>query len=70
MTKSSKQLGLRIGGLRDAHGWSQRLCAAFLGINHSYLAEIELGKRNPTLRSLEKIADGFGITLEELFRGL
>lgn len=70
MTKSSKQFGLRIKDLREAHGWSQRECADFLGIHHVYLADIELGKRNLTLATIEKLADGFNISLEELFKGL
>lgn len=70
MTKSSKQFGLRIKDLREARGWSQRECADFLGIHHVYLADIELGKRNLTLASIEKLADGFDVSLEELFKGL
>lgn len=70
MTKTSKQLGLRIKELREERGWSQRECADFLGIHHVYLADIELGKRNLTLSSIEKLAEGFGIPLEELFQDL
>ena len=70
MTKSGKKFGLRIKDLREARGWSQRECADFLGIHHVYLADIELGKRNLTLASIEKLADGFDISLEELFKGL
>lgn len=70
MTKSSKQLGLRIKGLRESKKWTQRECSEYIGLNHTYLASVELGNRNVTLSNLEKIAEGFGITLEELFRGL
>lgn len=70
MTKTSKQLGLRVKELREARGWSQRECADFLGIHHVYLADIELGKRNLTLSSIEKLAEGFGIPLEDLFKDL
>lgn len=67
---ASKQLGMRIKDLREARDWSQRECADFLGVHHVYLADVELGKRNLTLANIEKIAAGFGVTLEELFKGL
>lgn len=70
MTNSAKQLGMRIKDLREARDWSQRECADFLGVHHVYLADVELGKRNLTLANIEKIAAGFGVTLEELFKGL
>lgn len=70
MMRTSKQLGLRIKEFREARGWSQRECADFLGIHHVYLADIELGKRNLTLSSIGKLAEGFDVTLEELFKGL
>jgi transcriptional regulator with XRE-family HTH domain len=38
-----------------------------LGIDRSYIIGIELGRKNPTVDSLEKIAAGLGVTLSELF---
>ncbi|HIW75959.1 MULTISPECIES: helix-turn-helix domain-containing protein [Gordonibacter] len=67
---ANQQLGMRIKDLREARDWSQRECADFLGVHHVYLADVELGKRNLTLANIEKIAAGFGVTLEELFKGL
>lgn len=40
------------------------------GINKNYLSDLERGTRNPTLRIIEKISIGLGVSLEELFRGL
>lgn len=42
----------------------------YLGLNDTFLAAIESGRKNVTLATVEKIADGFDITLEELFKGL
>lgn len=39
-------------------------------MDRSYYASIETGRRNVTLKMLAKIANGFGITLSELFEGL
>jgi transcriptional regulator with XRE-family HTH domain len=41
-----------------------------LGIDRSYLSEIEAGKKDPGLRLLKTIADGFKLTLSALLRGL
>lgn len=38
-----------------------------VGMNKTYLGDIELGKRNPTVNSLEKIVAGYGLTLKEFF---
>lgn len=36
-------------------------------MNKTYLGDIELGKRNPTINSLERIVTGYGLTLKEFF---
>ncbi len=41
-----------------------------LGIDRSYLSELESGKVEPCLRNLELIADGFGITIDALLKGM
>jgi transcriptional regulator with XRE-family HTH domain len=37
------------------------------GLDRSYIGGVERGDRNPTLSVIEKIAQGLGITLAELF---
>lgn len=36
-------------------------------MNKTYLGDIELGKRNPTINSLERIVVGYGLSLKEFF---
>ena len=60
------RLGLRIRDLREAQHLSQSAFAQMVGINRSYLCEIEHGKRNVAFDNLMKIAEGFGITISEL----
>jgi len=62
--------GSRLRKLRKARGWTQAEMADRLGLDRSYIAEIELGKRNPCLLNLRVFADGFGVTLARLFSGL
>ena len=62
--------GLRIKDLREERELSQYACAPLLNMSRTYLADLECGRRNVSLARLSAIADGFGITLEELFKGV
>lgn len=70
MSKLAQTLGLRIKSLREEQGMSQREFCLMIGMNQSYFAGVELGTRNPSLKNIEKIIDGLGITAEHLFLGL
>ena len=65
-----QQLGMRIVYLRRQLGWSQEDLALEAGINKNYLSDLERGRRNPTLRVLEKIAIALGIDVSKLTKGL
>ncbi len=56
--------------LRRKHRWTQVELAEMLGIDRSYLSEIETGKKDPSLRILKTIADGFDLSLAQLLKGL
>lgn len=61
------QIGQLLKDLREDRGWSLRDLGMTVGMNKTYLGDIELGKRNPTVNSLEKIVAGYGLTLKEFF---
>lgn len=63
------RLGNRVRSLRRERGWTQVEMAEMLGLDRSYLSEIETGKKDPSLRVLKTIADGVGLTLSQLLRG-
>ena len=63
-------LGNRVRALRRERGWSQVEMAELLGVDRSYLSEIETAKKDPSLRVLKSSADGFKLTLSQLLRGL
>ena len=65
-----EQLGMRIRYLRKIKKMSIEDLALECGINRNYLSDLERGKRNPTLQMLEKIANGFEISISELTKGL
>lgn len=70
MKTLQEKVGYRIRVLRIAAGLPQGTLALMTGITKSYMSEIEAGKKNLTLRSLERIADALGVSVYELFRGL
>lgn len=59
------QIGQLLKDLREERGWSLRELGLVVGMNKTYLGDIELGKRNPSINSLEKIVAGYGLTVKE-----
>ena len=66
----TKQFGERIRDLRNAKGLSQEKFALSIDMDRTYYAFVESGKRNVSINNIDKIARGFGVSLEELFKGL
>lgn len=60
------RFGRRLRNLRKQHGWTQVQLAERLGLDRSYLADVERGKRNISIVNLEIIARGFGLSLSRL----
>lgn len=67
MSELNVQIGQLLKDLRDERGWSLREFGLIVGMNKTYLGDIELGERNPTINSLEKIVAGYGLTVREFF---
>lgn len=63
-------LGNRIRELRQIAGLSQEKFALKIGMDRTYFASVENGKRNIAICNIKKIADGLGVSLSELFQGL
>lgn len=61
------KIGSRIRNLRRSYGLSQEQLANKCGLDRTYIAGIELGKRNVSIINIEKIAIAFNISLSELF---
>lgn len=59
--------GRKLRKLRSSRGVSQENMAGEIGIDRTYYAAVENGKRNVSLRNIKKIALGFKLTLSELF---
>lgn len=64
------QLGRRIAYLRKQAKKSQLILSIEADISKSYLSDLELGKRNPSVTTLNKICVALNVSLEELFKGI
>ena len=62
-TMITERVGNRIRELRSQTGLSQEKFALKIGMDRTYFASVELGKRNIALKNIEKIANGLGVTL-------
>lgn len=66
----TKDFGMRLKELRAKTGLSQEKFALKIGMDRTYYASVEAGRRNIALENIKKIADGFNLSLSELFQGL
>lgn len=60
-------VGSRITSFRTAKHYTVNKLATLAGISQSYLRDVELGKKNPTVEILSYICDALGISLSEFF---
>lgn len=65
-----EKLGKRIREIRKNRGYSQEKFALLINMDRTYLASVEAGKRNISIKNIKKITDGLKISLEELFKEL
>lgn len=61
------RVGLRIKELRNTLGYSQETLAYSIEMSRTYLAEVEIGKRNISIENIDRIAQGLGVSLKEFF---
>ena len=66
---TTNHVGEHIRLFRLQKGMSQEQLALSAQMNTSYLGQLERGTKNPTLPTLEKIARGLNITIEEIISG-
>ena len=59
-------IGERIKQLRLERGWTQETLANLLGVSRLAVARWETGERRPRKKYLDKLAEVFGIPMEEL----
>ena len=63
----TNDVGNRIRELRKTLGISQEKLAEIAGIDRTYLASVENGKRNISIVNLEKIIVAVNVTISDFF---
>ena len=60
------------GSLLTVEPWKSRTgkLARRVGMDVSYLSELENGKKEPCLRKMKELAQGLGVPLSRMVRGL
>lgn len=69
-SKLAIQVGERIRKTRKQEGLSIENFALRCDIHPSYVGHIERGMQNPTLSTLERISQGLGISMDDLFKDI
>lgn len=60
-------IGKRIAYFRKRKGYSVNKLANLSGISQSYLRDVELGNKNPTVELLSYVCDALGLSLKDFF---
>jgi transcriptional regulator with XRE-family HTH domain len=63
-------LGKRLRALRKARGWTQVYMAEHVGMDRSFISDLENGKKEICLRNLELLAATFDISIAKLMSRL
>lgn len=65
-TSPQQKLGKRLKELRTHKGWSQEKLGFETKLDRSFISGIERGERNPSLKSLQKLAKALDVSLSDL----
>jgi transcriptional regulator with XRE-family HTH domain len=65
-TSSKQKLGKKVRELRIEKHWTQEKLGEHSGLDRTYISDIERGVRNPSLKSLEKLAKALKIRVSDL----
>jgi DNA-binding XRE family transcriptional regulator len=65
---ASDKMRRNIVTLRRKKGWTQEKLAFEAEISKAGMCVIESGRRSPSIRTIEKIADALGVSVKDLFK--
>ena len=68
MEEISKKLGANMTKVRAKKKLSQGALARLLEVDKGYISNIESGNKNPTLATIQRLADALGVSADELIK--
>jgi transcriptional regulator with XRE-family HTH domain len=64
------RLGKRLRSLRKQREWTQVYMAEHVGMDRSFISDLENGRKEICIRNLELLATAFGISISKLMSRL
>lgn len=68
MKEDAKKLGENLKKIRTQKNVTQVEVARVLGVDRSFVSNIENGKNNPTLSTIANLAKALNVPVDELFK--
>jgi len=68
MKEDAKKLGKNLKKIRTQKNIAQTEIAKILGVDRSFVSNIENGKNNPTLSTITNLAKALKVSVDELFK--
>lgn len=68
MQEILKKLGQNMKIARANKNLSQGALARLLDVDKGYISNIENGKKNPTLATIQRLAEALGVSADELIK--
>ena len=68
MKEDAKKLGKNLKRIRTQKNIAQTEIANILGVDRSFVSNIENGKNNPTLSTITSLAKALKVSVDELFK--
>ncbi len=68
MLPAQRRFTLRLKALRQKRGLTQEVLARRMGLSRAYLARLEMGRHDPPLSTLAKLAKALKVSVAELVR--
>lgn len=62
-------IGDNIKRIRRMKNLTQRALGEIVGISNTYLSDMEIGRTNPSIKTLKKVARGLEVSYVELLKG-
>jgi transcriptional regulator with XRE-family HTH domain len=63
MAEQPTSIGARMRALRTERGWTLEMLAVELGLTNGYLSMLERGQRKPSVKTLQKVAEVFDVSV-------
>lgn len=65
-TSATQKLGKRLKQLRLEANLTQEKLSIATGLSQTYISGIETGHRNPSIKTLDKIAKALGVSISDI----